>query len=1305
MLGKFVSKSKARLTLVSLVATSFLGANALNAAPPAPLPSSYNLNQFDLLTLVKNQGNLGTCWAFANTTTFESSLLKGGLASSPTASEIQLSEWHLATANGNKLDLTYRYDGWGGFNEYAIGYWTRGRGQWDMDPAASPIPAGGGPVLDSNNALNNYPLTAVKNKEYLGPYVSPASQTQSPYLLSQSAQMSWNRELADLDGFQQKVKDALVKYGALTVFVKADNDQTDRTNPVWYATGNAEADHAVTLAGWDDNIQLTYNGQTFTGGWYIQNSWGNDIGYTDAYTGERGYYWVPFADSSFANVKEAMGLITRTNIHTSTGLTFGPSVIQNQIFAPLGALGDNLIRRGFEAGETSLAASKQYVPSNSVIGSIGLWQGDAGTTVDIRIYENWGPDGPTGALLGEQLNVTLNPDGTGYNMIDLDTPIFLVEGNPIYIVVDFGDGHSRPILVDTRTFAETTPDLGTFLGLSWMSKDGTHWEDLAAGEFDYSGAIFFMKVYRLIADLDNNNAQFAIDPNFAFTVDGLTQTARDGSANTILGLHFEDGGILNLNGDLTVTAGLFNVEDDYALGTIQGDHTVIVPDDFAKIGPGALLLDSDVDIAGDAFVRAGQLFVAKDFAVGGSLNVTGGILNLLEGSTLSVALWNVTNGVVDVSSNVSGVNLLTVNGGEFNLLPGGSLTAAQWNVNGGIVGVSAQANVTAFNLSGGTFNVLSGGSFLSSQVNVNGGDFNVLPGGNFVASSASIQNGIFNVYEDGTAQVNGSVTVLQDGAVVVNGSLSAQQFTLAPGALLAGSGMLTGNVLNSGIVAPGNSPGTLTINGNFTQTSSGALVIEVASADVYDQLIVSGLASLGGSLIVTPYEGYAFQYGQSFAFLQAGAIAGTFDNIALPEGFRGRLLIDGGTASVLLAPSSYQLVAVTQNQENVAEALDTFIPATSGDELTVSTALDFLSAEEYPIAFNAISPAFYESLASIGIEQAFSQGQQMQQRFRSVQLGATGFSQSGFSDTIIRESDGKTTVGPDGKAAKDIITPAPDNNWGVWVQGNGIFARNTSVNNVPKYNFNSGGFLGGADYRWSDNFATGLYAGYQGTYAKYDGGGTTIINGTRFGLYATYGKAEGFFANTMIGGGYSGYQVSRPIEFGSVDRTARSRPYGGDFESMLNLGYNWQVGQFNFGVVGTGQYTYLGIAPFTESGADSLDLAIDQQNANSLRTLLGGQVAYTWQVSDQFALIPQVSLYWQHEFMQNPRNIGSSLNGGSGPSFDYSTAAPARDSVYAGAGLTAQFGDRWNANFYYNADFGRQDFVSHMITTGLEFRW
>ncbi len=97
---------------------------------------------------------------------------------------------------------------------------------------------------------------------------------------------------------------------------------------------------------------------------------------------------------------------------------------------------------------------------------------------------------------------------------------------------------------------------------------------------------------------------------------------------------------------------------------------------------------------------------------------------------------------------------------------------------------------------------------------------------------------------------------------------------------------------------------------------------------------------------------------------------------------------------------------------------------------------------------------------------------------------------------------------------------------------------------------------------------------------------------------------------------------------------------------------------------------------------------------------VGGRVAYTWNVNEKIAIIPEGRLFWQHEFLENSQNIGASLDGGSGASFDYSTSAPDRDSAWAGAGISAQFGETWNANFYYNANFGREDFVSHMISGG-----
>jgi outer membrane autotransporter protein len=197
----------------------------------------------------------------------------------------------------------------------------------------------------------------------------------------------------------------------------------------------------------------------------------------------------------------------------------------------------------------------------------------------------------------------------------------------------------------------------------------------------------------------------------------------------------------------------------------------------------------------------------------------------------------------------------------------------------------------------------------------------------------------------------------------------------------------------------------------------------------------------------------------------------------------------------------------------------------------------------------------------------------------------------------------------------------------------------------------------------------------------------------------------GFYADGVVSGGYNNFNVRRPIKFSTIDRTASSSQDSGQFAAALNVGHDWEVGKFTMGPILGAQYTYVGIAPFTEQGADSLNLRVTQQNANSFRTTLGGRIAYTWQVSEKIALIPEGRMFWLHEFMNNPRTIGAALDAGSGPGFDYLTADPYRDSVFCGAGLTAQFGENLTASAYWNVDFGRPDYLGQAVSLNLGWKF
>jgi len=615
-------------------------------------------------------------------------------------------------------------------------------------------------------------------------------------------------------------------------------------------------------------------------------------------------------------------------------------------------------------------------------------------------------------------------------------------------------------------------------------------------------------------------------------------------------------------------------------------------------------------------------------------------------------------------------------------------------------------------------------------LSVNTGDFTVTSGAASISGGALLTPGDFNKLGSGLLNVlsniiTGGNTNIASGILAINGSLTTDNVLVQLGAWLKGSGLINGNVINSGTVAPGNSPGTLTINGNFTQTSSGTLQIEVAD-NAFDQLIVTGQASLAGTLQAVAFGGHEFAYGDQVAFLQAGSISGGFDNIVMsnPSQFRGRFLVNGGTGILLVAPTSYTLVAQNQNQTNVARALDSFIGA-SGDRDAVSLALDLQTESQYGNAFAQIAPGFYQTLTDTVIEQTTAQNQMLAQRLSAVRLGVGGFNVIGLDQAAIKnDRDGKNVM--DARSDKDIISPATATKWSVFVQGNGIFSRVMNVSQVPNYRFNSGGFIVGADYTFGgesigavstggksvvtaptvrdSSLTLGLYTGYQGTYAKYANSSNMSINSALFGGYATYANG-GFYSDLIIGGAYNGYRASRSIDFSTIDRTARSTPNGGSFSTYLDLGYDWKVGGFTFGPIVSGQYVYAGTSPFTENGADSLDLRVSQQNANSLRTNLGGRVAYTWQVADNITIIPEGRLFWQHEYLNGPSTIGASLDGGNGPGFDFQTSAPGRDSVFAGVGVSANFGDRWNTAFYYNADFGRQDYISHMISTSLSWKF
>jgi hypothetical protein len=107
---------------------------------------------------------------------------------------------------------------------------------------------------------------------------------------------------------------------------------------------------------------------------------------------------------------------------------------------------------------------------------------------------------------------------------------------------------------------------------------------------------------------------------------------------------------------------------------------------------------------------------------------------------------------------------------------------------------------------------------------------------------------------------------------------------------LAGNGTVAthaaGDIVNQGIISPGNSVGLLTIGGTLTQTDVGILSFELASLASFDVLVVTDNVALNG-VIAVRNAGYSPVVGDSFKVItfSGGRLAGSeFDDLTT-DGF------------------------------------------------------------------------------------------------------------------------------------------------------------------------------------------------------------------------------------------------------------------------------------------------------------------------------------------------------------------------------------------------------------------------------------
>ena len=467
------------------------------------------------------------------------------------------------------------------------------------------------------------------------------------------------------------------------------------------------------------------------------------------------------------------------------------------------------------------------------------------------------------------------------------------------------------------------------------------------------------------AAVGNNSTGIDVEGSSGNTIGGATGTPGTGAGNVISGnandvasyskTALDDNIVLgNIIGlDSTGTEAVGN-------GSTNGGDGISIGDASSNTIGGTTAADRNiisgnflrgVDIEGATATVVEGNYIGTDIT--GTVALGNGVTQAYAGVYIYNAAGNMIGGTVAGAGNViaaSGSYGVRIDGpATGNLVAGNEIgtnaagTAALPNTYYGIF-INGADNNTIGGTTAAAFNVVSGNRL--DGININGSD-NLVEGneiGTNAAGTAALANGGNGVTIDngGSGNTIGGATttaanlisgntgygIQVDGAtttgnIVANnwvgtgpggsGSLpnASGALEITNGAVVMALGAFTGNVVNQGILGFWNAPSIMTITGNYTQSSAGTLDVDLGGTSLsqYDQLQVSGTATLAGTLAVDLIDGFSISPLEEFQVLTYGTVSGTFTTNNYPSG--GTLYPGYGPTSLFLYSTPFELVTTT----------------------------------------------------------------------------------------------------------------------------------------------------------------------------------------------------------------------------------------------------------------------------------------------------------------------------------------------------------------------------------------------------------
>ncbi len=836
----------------------------------------------------------------------------------------------------------------------------------------------------------------------------------------------------------------------------------------------------------------------------------------------------------------------------------------------------------------------------------------------------------------------------------------------------------------------------------------------------------------------------------------LTITSATGLGTTAGGVSVANGATLDLNGTFDVGNEAVTLADGSALSSsagtnsisgaidVTGTSTVNVATSLTlsgaitcgpgypnnlidKTGAGTLILSGNADnYALSATVDAGTLSLEKTTINAlADLIVNAGTVKL--NGTDDKQLWDggkvtLNGGILDMNAHHETIGSLIGTAGTVtnNATGTATLTAGADNLSSAFWGTlqdGGSGKVLALSKAGSGALSLSGTNSYSGGTALNAGSLSFANGSlgssgvvEFKANS-TLQWATGNVQDlSGRIKIDDGVTASLDiqannvtfANAFQTGALGTGGFTKAGSGILelaaanvyAGTTMINaGTVLVGNANAFGSGPVTnsatvdlgttnTTIGGVYTQNSGSTLKLTANSSTDHGKITTPGVAVVNsGSSVYVTVGGFIpsnavlkiIDTGSAGITLAGAGTSPTVNSSNSKVSFLASVLNNDLVVTANRESTGYAPAATTPDSKAIATVLDN-ITNPSSDMTTVLNILDGLTSAQTAAALNTMLPDISGFNPQVPVT--------LLEQFVGVQMDHLG----GVSEVALGHAAPQT-----GMSAGDQPNP-----YATWFKAFGTSAHQGPRGTSQGYNISNGGGAIGIEKDLSDSFKAGLALGNSQSWVRgKDNASRTNIDTTQASLYGGYKPVTSpWYWNGALSYNYSIYGGSREIHISSSDnRIANARYRGHLFGASLETGYGIRLGKKAVLMpLASLSYSRLHVPKYSEADAGALDLNVNAQDYDNLRSGFGGKLE-TGKECSFGKITPEIHAKYLYDIIADRQGMVASFAGG-GTAFAVEGYKPARSGANVGTSLTLATKKNVTLSLRYDLEV-RQDYYAH----------